>query len=248
MSKVIKSFNVYMGEPAKVEAPILNLDDVECETQDDTLDNEIENLTEEEASDYVRSKSEGIIKKAKAEAKRIVDEAMVKIDEEREIILEQAKKNGFEEGYDQAVRSCEDIIQEAGMLKHQALQDAEVFLSNIENEVVSVILDIARKVVGVELSFNPEDILHIVRDAFERCAHKEYVVLKVSENDYEYIVESKNKLLAMVQGVGEIEIKLDHSLEPGSCLLETPYGAIDASANTRLNEIEKVFRGLVGKE
>jgi flagellar assembly protein FliH len=45
-----------------------------------------------------------------------------------------------------------------------------------------------------------------------------------------------------------IDIKIDYSLESGDCLLETPYGSVDGSANTRLNEIEKVFRGLVGRE
>jgi flagellar assembly protein FliH len=134
------------------------------------------------------------------------------------------------------------------MIKEQALKDAEEFISKIEDDTVSVIMDIARKVVGFEISFNREDILYIVKEALECCTHRENVILKVSEADYETVVESKNNLIAMTQGVGDIEIKIDYSLEPGGCLLETPYGAVDGGANTRLSEIEKIFRGLVGRE
>ena len=237
-----------MGDPAKVETPTLITDytadeNLECSEEGNTL-----TLTDERSIEHAETKSQEIIKKARIEAKKIIEEAMVKIEEEREIILEQARKNGFEEGFNQSLTHCEDIIQESGVIKQDALQECESFLGSIEDEVVSIVMDIARKVVGFEISFNREDILYIVRDSFKSCSHKEYVMLKVSEVDCEYIVQSKNKLLAMVQGVGDIEIKVDHSLEQGSCLIETPYGVVDGSVNTRLKEIEKVFRGLVGKE
>ncbi len=249
MSKIIKSCNVCIGEFARVESPDPGFEDLQDErTEDDILDEDIRDLSGEDMIESAEERAREIIRNAKAESKKIFDEAMAKVEEEREIVLEQAKKNGFEEGYNQALCQCEDIIQEAGMLKQQALEESRVYLNNIQDEVVSVILDVARKVVGFEVSFNKEDILYIVRDAFESCLHKNHVVLRVSEDDYDYISKSRDKLMAMIQGIGEIEIKVDYSLEPGSCLMETPYGSVDGSVNTRLDEIEKVFRGLIDKE
>lgn len=244
MSRIIKSFNVCVGDTAKVEAPTLNLDTMNNES----LESEMECISGSATDEEVMKRAEAIIKKAKAEAKTIIDEAMVKIEEEREIVLEQARKNGFEEGYNQAMSQCEDIIQESGLIKKKAIEETDAFLSGIEEEVVDIIMDIARKIVEVELSINREDILYLVKNALEGCLHKDYILLKVSKEDYQYVEESKNKLLAMVQGIGEIEIKLDHTLKTGSCILETPFGAVDGSAGTRLNEIEKVFKGLIGKE
>ena len=246
MSKVIKSINVCLNNPAKVEIFVPNIQNEydNCNIiEEDIQDTNIEDIPEN-----IRNKAQNILDASKTEAREIIDKAMIKIEEERDIILEQAKKNGYEDGYNQAINDCEDIIQEASMIKEQALRDTEAFLSNIEDDTVSIIIDIATKVVGVEISFNREDILYIIKEAFENCTHKEHIILKVSETDYETVIESKNKLIAMVQGVGDIEIKLDYSLQPGGCLLETPFGAVDGSVGTRLNEIEKVFRGLVGRE
>jgi flagellar assembly protein FliH len=237
---------VCLNNPAKVEVFV---PDIENDYDDCNITEEdIQDITVDDIPENIRNKAQRILERSKDEAKEIIDKAMIKIEEERDIILEQAKKNGYEDGYNQAINDCEDIIQEASMIKERALRDAEAFLSNIEDETVSVIMDIARKVVGFEISFNREDILYIAKEALENCTHKEHVMLKVSETDYETVIESKNKLIAMVQGVGDIEIKIDYSLEPGGCLLETPFGAVDGSASTRLNEIEKVFRGLVGRE
>ena len=246
MSKVIKSINVCLNNPVKVEVFV---PDIENEYDNcNIIEEDILDITIDDVPENIRNKAQKILDKSKNEAREIIDKAMIKIEEERDIILEQAKKNGYEDGYNQAINDCEDIIQEASMIKERALRDAEAFLSNIENDTVSIIMDIVRKVVGFEISFNREDILYIVKEALENCTHKEHIILKVSEIDYETVIESKNKLISMVQGIGDIEIKLDYSLEPGGCLLETPFGAIDGSASTRLNEIEKVFRGLVGRE
>lgn len=246
MSKVIKSHNVYLNNPAKFEIPVPE-EESEVDYKD-AVEDDIQDIDTEDIPENVRSKVLQLLEKTQKEAEEIIDKAMLKVEEEREIILEQAKKNGYEEGYSQAINDCEDLINEAAMIKEQALKDTESFLSNIEGDTVSIIMDIARKVVGFEISFNREDILYIAKQALENCTHKEYVIMKVSEPDYEMVTESKNKLMAMVQGIGDIEIKLDCSLEPGACLLETPFGAIDGSADTRLNEIERVFRGLIGRE
>ncbi len=249
MSKIIKSCNVCIGEFARVEPPDPGFEDQQDEIiEDDILDEDIRGLDGEDMLEHAEERAREIISNAKAEAKKVFDETMAKVEEEREIVLEQAKKNGFEEGYNQALSQCEDIIQEAGRLKQQALEESRIYLNSIQDEVVTVILDVARKVVGFEVSFNKEDILYIVREALESCMHKNHIVLRVSGDDYDYIVKSRDKLMAMVQGIGELEIKTDHSLETGSCLLETPYGSIDGSVNTRLDEIEKVFRGLIDKD
>ena len=236
-----------MGNPVKMEEPVFVLEKLE-EQREDEFEENFEEVAEDSILERLELKANEIIKKAQAEAKRLINETMVKVEEEREIIIEQAKKNGFEEGYNQAINHCEDIINEAAILKQHALDEREAFLSKVENDIVSIIFEISRKIIGLQLNFNPEDILYIVKDALESYSHKEDMILKVSEIDYDYIIESKSKLTAMIQGIGSIEVKVEPSLEQGSCLIETPYGAIDGSVNTRLKEIQKVFTSLVGKD
>jgi len=251
LPKIIKSCNVFIGEPAKVEE---NLEDESFEYEYDQEERqvneiieELNSLTEEEGAKFASKKAEDIIKKAREQSGKIIEEAMMKVEEEREIVLEQARKNGFDEGYNEAVKQCEDLISEAGIIKQQAFEEYKHLMCSSEEEILSIVFDIAKKVIGHEVNADKGDILFIIKEAVETCTHKEHILLKVCEDDYEIIIKSKNKLLAMVKGVGEVEIKIDHSLEKGSCLLETPFGAVDGSVKTKIEQIEKVFRSLIEK-
>jgi len=250
LPKIIKSYNVFIGEPAKVEENFEDEyleDEYEEERQVDEIIEELNSLPEEECVEFASKKAEDLINKAREKAERIIQEAMMKVEEEREIVLEQAKKNGFEEGYNEAVKQCEDLISEAGIIKQQAFEEYNNLMFSSEQEILSIVFDIAKKVIGHEVNAGKDDILFIIKEAIEACTHKDYILLKVCEDDYEIIIKSKNKLLAMVKGVGEVEIKIDHSLEKGSCLLETPFGAVDGSVKTKIEQIEKVFKSLIEK-
>lgn len=251
MPKIIKSCNVFVGEPAKVEEPVLKEycyeDDQEDDNDIDEIFTELNEINDEECVVFSRKKAEEIIEKAREQAQKIIEEATVKVEEERDIVLEQAKTNGFDEGYNQAIEQCEDLISEAGMIKQQAFEEYEQLLDGAEDEILSIIFDIAKKVIGREISTGKDDILFMIKEALEMCTHKEYMSLKVSEEDYEIVIKSKNKILAMVKGIGELEIKTDHSLEKGSCLIETPFGAVDGSVITKIQQIEKVFNNLIEK-
>lgn len=254
MPRIIKSHNVFMGEPAKIEEHIAEEDyngyDHGYDEQNDEIHdvyNELEEIPDEECIEFARKKAEEIIEKAEKQAERLTNEANTKMEEEREIVLEQARKNGFDEGYNQAVQQCEDLINEAGIIKQQAFDEYEQLMHDSEEEILSIIFQIAKKVIGREIKTNKEDILLIIREALESCTHKEHIVLKVSEDDYDTVTMMKEKIHAMVKGIGEIEIKLDYSLEKGSCLLETPFGAVDGSVKTKMEQIEKVFKSLIEK-
>ncbi|MGE5473450.1 MAG: FliH/SctL family protein [Ignavibacteriales bacterium] len=249
MPKIIKSYNVFIGEPAKVEEPEIEEYAYEADEEDeiDEAYSELDKVDDEECVEFSRKKAEEILEKTKQQAEKIIEEAMSKVEEEREIILEQAKKNGFDEGYNQAIGQCEDLINEAGIIKQQAFEEYQHILNGAEEEILSLIFDITKKVIGREISEGKNEILFMVRQALETCTHKDYVLLKVSEDDYKTALDSKNKILAMAKGVGELEIKTDHSLEKGSCLIETPFGAVDGSVKTRIEQIEKVFYSLIEK-
>jgi len=251
LPKIIKSYNVLIGEPAKVEEPQIE----ECfyeedDKEDDEFDkaySELKKVSDEESLEFSKKKAEEIIKKTREQANDIIEEAMAKIEEEREIVLEQAQKNGFDEGYNQAIQQCEDLIREAGIIKQQAFEEYKQFLGGAEEEILLIIFDIVKKVIGREVSTSKDDILFMIKQSLETCTHKDYILLKVCEDDVKTVIDSKHKILAMVKGIGELEIKADHSLEKGSCLLETPFGAVDGSVKTKIEQIGKVFNSLIEK-
>lgn len=240
-----------VGVPFQVRVP-LNFQTIkEVETEGNSFNNENCSYVKTEcASDIIekaREEATLIIKEAQIEALKIIENTEREVAENKLEIEEEARKNGYEVGYIDAKKQHEDLIQEAEFIREHARVEYKEVLDSIESDAINVILDIAKRVIGAEISFKKEDILYLVKQAFEKCGNKENMVLKTSPEDYDFIVQNKDKLLSMVEGIGELEIKRDSSLKEGACIVETAFGSVDAGIQTKLNKIEHVFRNLIGK-
>ena len=53
------------------------------------------------------------------------------------------------------------------------------------------------------------------------------------------MLSNKKHLVANVKGFGEIDIIQDESMEPGSCIVDTPLGVIDGGIQVRMDNIQK---------
>ncbi|MFZ5987441.1 MAG: FliH/SctL family protein [Bacillota bacterium] len=256
-NKIFKSNQISVGVPVQIRAPInyqtiRRVSSHDLEDEDDLMENsedsdKANSVTAEEILENAREEADSIIKEAQLEADRILDIAKSEADQLKLSVFEEAKQQGFEKGYEEAKMQYEDLLQEAEFVKEHAKQEYQEVLNSIENDAVNVILDIARKVIGNEISLNKESLLEMVRQAFERCSNKEDITIKVSSQDYDYIVENRDKILSMAEGIGKLDIKKDPSLKVGACIIETPYGSVDAGVQTKLKKIEEAFIKVIGK-
>lgn len=188
-----------------------------------------------------------IIKEALLEARETFSKAVAEVDELKAKALEEAKEEGYNTGLDQARQEYESLLEEAADIKEQAGVDYKKILDSAEADVVGTILDIARKVISKELECK-ENVLLLVQEAFEKCSKDHKAVLKLSEQDYDYVNENKEVLMSMLERSENIEIKKDMSLKEGGCVIDTPFGSIDASAYTKLDKIENDFEAILTEE
>lgn len=249
-SRIYKNSQVNIGVPFTLKSP-LNFNTIkQVEFNGDTADENAGDNAPESAQSILenaRTEAEAILREARAEARRIIDAAEKEIQHKMMAAEQEASQKGYERGCCEAQKQYEDLIAEAEFIRESARTEYKEVLAGIESDAVDVILDVAKKVIGIEISFNKEDVLYLVKQAFEKCANKERIVLKLAAEDYDFAVENKNRLLAMVEGIGELEIKKDVSLKEGGCILETPYGCVDAGIQTKLKKIEDAFRELIGE-
>ena len=101
-----------------------------------------------------------------------------------------------------------------------------------------MVLEVSQKVIAKEIE-KPDYIIGIVTDAIDKSASKKDTILKVSEEDYDFIIENKDKILFNVEGFGDVDIIKEASLDRGSCLVETKFGIIDGGVKTRVKQIEQ---------
>jgi len=254
-NKIFKNNQINVGMPFEVRFPItyqppLVRGNMNMNSDDDRSE-------EAESIDY-KAIGEGIIHKAKSEADLIVKEALLEakdivtnasndMEELKNRVIDQSEKEGYSEGIAQAKMEYEQLLAEVQHLKEQVSLEYEKILESLEEDTVNTILQISRKVISNELKCK-ENILLLVKDAFEKCSKEHKVVLKLSEQDYEYVRENNEELAKMLERSEEVEIKKDLSLKEGGCVIDTPLGSIDASAYTKFDKIEDDFKSILDEK
>jgi flagellar assembly protein FliH len=88
----------------------------------------------------------------------------------------------------------------------------------------------------------------LINQALQKYAFRKKLILKVSPQDQGFVLENKDRVCKLVEGISDIEIEADMSLEAGSCIVETPSGEINSSIDVQMREIEKIFTDMLGNE
>ncbi|HHV99006.1 MAG TPA: flagellar biosynthesis protein [Clostridiaceae bacterium] len=249
-SRVYKNYQINVGVPFHIKAPVI-FQTAECPETLSADDSEATDFMNEESTEkYLRMKQEqadAIIREAELEAERIIEQAHRDSERKKNAVLEEARKKGYEKGYAEGKKQYEDLIEEVQKQKEDSLREYQQTLESLESDIVEIVLDITKKVIGNEIKTNRNVVLNLVREAFVRCTNKEKMILKVSSEDYDYVIENKNEILSTVEGIDDFDVREDPSMKPGSCIIETPFGNVDAGADTKITKIEELFMQAVGR-
>lgn len=255
-SKIFKSNEISLGEPVQIKIPanfqaIKMAYKLDVKSDSEAYEKKALKLEKsnskniEEIIQGAKNESESIIKAAEIKAQKMIEAAEKQVNERIQAIEEEARQKGFEKGYEQgyqeAKKMYEDLISEAELIREQANIEYNKIMSEIEADAIELVMDIARKVIGEEITLNKEHLIYLASEALGKSSNRDNIVLKVSTQDYDYLVDNKEKLLSMVEGVGNLDIKRDPALKTGDCIVETPYGSIDAGVETKLMKIEEAF-------
>jgi len=246
LSKIHKSFEVVMtdslpyiirneaikamGFPGDYNRPFL---------EEKMMENEIEKA---------REKARQILEDARRQAREIIEAARFTAKSEREHAFREGYREGQEKGYQDALQEKEREIAEARELRQQALKQRDAILRGMENEILDLSLDIAEKILHIELDRNDQAFCALVSNAMEKICTSGVVTLRVSPSEYELVRQAKDVILAHAKGVKDLNIVIDRFVEKGSCVIESANGTVDASLQTQLDKIRDSFLHLIGNE
>jgi flagellar assembly protein FliH len=202
---------------------------------------ELAEKTPEQLIDEARSDAEALIREAEVEASKIVEAARLEAEARASQIEEEAWQKGYAEGIEAAAKQYEHTLKEADAIRSEAAEQHDRILSDMEDEIIALVNSVAKKVIARELMVDREYIIDIVKQAIEQCSNKAGLIVKVSPDDYEFLTENKDNLLSVLEGVSDIDIRQELSLKQGACIVETPFGSMDAGVHTKLRKIEEAF-------
>lgn len=136
----------------------------------------------------------------------------------------------FQTALERLSRTVEDIAGLRPRMRHEA-----------EEDVVKLAVAIARRILYREITVDSGALLGLVRASLDKLDGRELHRIRANAQDAVIIQQH-------LQQIGlpyKIEVFADPSLARGAAIFETAHGALDASVDTQLNEIERGFADLV---
>lgn len=174
---------------------------------------------------------------ALAEAERIIAEAEVFYQSKRdEIEIEAAEKykSVYEEAREQALFEIEKNLLEAREIKESSLD-------KIENEILTLSLKIARKIIGREVKQTHETILDIISTALQNTRQQEKITVRVNPKHFEKITSQSDKF-EQTGRIKYIDFVADPRVENEGCIIESEVGTIDARIETQFRILERLLQ------
>ena len=211
-----------------------------CENAKEKLQVELQQLREaaEEECRLLRMEAE-------EECKKLVADSVKHTNAEREEILKEAKKSGYEEGKKQGLQETESLKQE--LLQKISVQEAdyEQKLETLEPDIVELIIGMVHNLTGGLLDERRDIILHIIRHSMLGIENSSSFIVRVSREDFDFLNSRKQELMNELQG-NKIEIVVDPLLSRAQCTIETDTRIIDCSLDVQLKNLTSDLKMLAG--
>lgn len=166
--------------------------------------------------------------------------------EQAEAQKKQAYEQGLKDGSERARAEIQKAIEEARTRIGAALEDFSEqrghYFREVESEVVTLALSIARKVLYREAKVDPLFLSGAVRVSLEKIAGATRVTLRVATAQ---VARWQEFIAGQPQLDPAPQVVADGSLRETDCLIETELGTTPLSLDTQLKEIEQGFLDLL---
>ncbi len=202
-----------------------------------------------------KAKTDSAVMRADAEqeTKAIIEDAH----EQARHIMEDAKEKGHEqgvaEGREEGIRQIREeekqIILDANAKAAKTLADAKEscrsYVENAENEIASIAMEIADRVLPQHFIDVPQIILPLVREALLKVRDQSEIHIRVAPANYDLVLLARSEYQGLLEGQALLEVHSDETLSQGDVVIETPNGNVDARLSTQLGMIRKSIQDVM---
>lgn len=267
MSRIIKSSQVNIVDQ-KLLKPEVNVliqnytreinndinENKEVLKEKEKIDEEIQDLLNRK--DQIIKENTQLRELAKKENEKIIEHARLEYEkmiisakQESQIIYNEEKERayaqGYEAGYNQSMSEYHALISEALEIKNSVLTWKNEQVDNLEKNIIDLVLNSIEKIIKIKLNEDDNVVLNILKEGLDKFTFTESLIVRASNDDFDIINSSKDKILAMTDHIDQIEIKVDNSLKKGDIIIDTNSGSINPSVTNQLEILKEEFLNLL---
>ena len=200
-------------------------------------------LEELEAVNQELEAARGELEQVKEETSRMLAEANVQIEQMRKNALEEAKTQGYREGFGQGMKEAQ--AEKNVYLNKQAQLEEEYRqrISALEPEFIETLTGIYEHIFKVDLSSYSQIVVNLLTNTLQKMDSVSSYIVHVSKKDYQQVLAAKDSILEETGVVpGSLEIVSDVTLSQSQCMIETEGGVYDCSLGTELEELTRKLK------
>jgi flagellar assembly protein FliH len=208
---------------------------------------ETSNRAEEEArriKEDAAGEAEKLLAQAQQKAAEIEGSAQSAFEKERSDAVDAGLKEGRDAGYAQGKAEADRLIERLQAVLERARSRREEILAETEQQIVDLVLLMARKVVKIISETQKEVVTANVTEALRKLKGRGDIIIRVNLADLKLTTEHANSFIKKMEGIKGIQVAEDSTVDPGGCIIETDFGEIDARISSQLAELEDKIRDM----
>jgi flagellar assembly protein FliH len=185
-----------------------------------------------------QDEADRIIAEAKEEAARIEADSRQAFDVERKDAEESGRAAGREAGFAEGKAEVDRLIERSHTVLERAQDKRAEILAESEQEIIDLVLLIARKVIKVISENQRNVIISNVVQALRKVKGRGNIIIRVNMADVKLSTDHIKDFIKMVEGAKSIQVIEDSTVDQGGCIIETDFGEVDARISSQLAELE----------
>jgi flagellar assembly protein FliH len=147
----------------------------------------------------------------------------------------QAGIERMESDYNLAIRTLQSACEQLNSVR-------ETILRNSSDEMQNLVLQIAEKIIRQSVVSQQETIRKTVEESIQKAVKSEEFIIIVNPDEYETIQTHSAEFIQSINGLENIIIKKDSSVESGGCLIESSTCTVDATLTSQLQVISDLVK------
>ncbi len=183
------------------------------------------------------------LQQASEQAEAIINDAQNQAEEIKQGAIEQGHQEGYDAGYQEGMAAVESLKADIETQRDGLEKEYQMLVDELEPEMVDVLTQIYEHVLGIELRDDKGIILHLLKNTLSRIEPGNDLIVHVSSDDYDEVMDEKEALNACVTSPNTtMEIIEDPLLKENECMIESDSGVFDCSLGVELSEISRKLK------
>jgi flagellar assembly protein FliH len=151
--------------------------------------------------------------------------------------LRETFENGLAEGKNLAERGLLNVFKALRTASEGIHSLREKVLRESEDELLNLIIMVARKVILREVSQDRGILSEVLQNAIAGLSERDEITVRLNPDDYALATTGRDDILRRELSSDRMRLKPDPTVLAGCCMIDTDMGTINASIDAQLDEI-----------